>query len=64
MNTEHDFQHIPQRPLSDGAAVEILNFLQEFTNEFENRYSPQIQRHYDQLYCGRTSLFDEVSETF
>ena len=65
MNHEHDFPNIPQRHISDDAAAEILNFLREFTNEFENRYRPQIHRYYDQLYRRRQlSLFDEVGESF
>ena len=39
---------IPLGPLSDEAAVEILDFLQVFMTDFENRYSNQIQRYYDQ----------------
>ena len=35
------------RQLSDEAAVEILNFLQVFTLDFEIRYSNQIRRYYD-----------------
>jgi hypothetical protein len=34
--------------LSDKAAVEILDFLQVVTNDFENRYSNQIRRYYDE----------------
>lgn len=34
--------------LSDKTAVEILDFLQVFTNDFENRYSNQIRRYYDE----------------
>ena len=36
------------RPLSDEAVVEILDFLQVFTNVFENSYSNQIRRYYDE----------------
>ncbi len=32
--------------LSDKAAAEILEFLQAFTNEFENRYGRAIHRYY------------------
>ena len=34
--------------LSDEAAAEILDFLQRFTNDFENRYARQINRYYKQ----------------
>ena len=65
MNHEHNFQHLPKRQLPDEVAAGILNFLQEYTNEFENRYGHQIQRYYDQLYHrGQSSLFDEVGESF
>jgi len=40
----HDIR-LPQ--LSDEAAVEILDFLQAFTLNFENRYASQIRRYYD-----------------
>lgn len=39
---------IPMRQLSDEAAVEILNFLQVFTLDFEIRYGDQIRRYYDE----------------
>ena len=42
-----DYLWVPLGPLSDEAAVEILDFLQVFTNNFENRYSNQIRRYYD-----------------
>lgn len=41
------YQCIPLRPISDEAAVEILDFLQVFTTEFEIRYGEQISRYYD-----------------
>lgn len=34
--------------LSDEAVVEILDFLQRFMTDFENRYARQINRHYKQ----------------
>lgn len=48
MCSDHGFQCIPMRPLSDEAAVEILDFLQVLTTDFENRYSNQIRRYYDE----------------
>jgi len=48
MCSDHGYQCIPLRPLSDEAAVEILDFLQVFTNDFENRYGEQIRRYYDE----------------
>ena len=41
-------QCIPLRQLSDEAAVLILDFLQVFMTDFENRYGDQIHRYYDQ----------------
>lgn len=42
------YQCIPLRPLSDESVVEILDFLQVFTNDFENRYGDQIRRYYNE----------------
>ena len=39
---------MPTPPLSDEAAVEILDFLQVFMTEFENRYGDQIRRYYEE----------------
>jgi hypothetical protein len=41
------YECIPLRQLSDEAAVEILDFLQVFTLDFEIRYGDQIRRYYD-----------------
>jgi hypothetical protein len=48
MCTDPGYPCIPLRPLSDEAAVEILDFLQVFTMDFESRYGYQIRRYYDQ----------------
>ena len=50
MCSDHGYQCIPLRPLSDESAVEILNFLQVFMADFENRYGNQIRRYYDNRY--------------
>ena len=42
------FRCIPMQTLSDEAAVEILNFLQQFTWDFEIRYATQVRRYYDE----------------
>ena len=47
MCSDHGFQCIPLPQLSDEAVVEILDFLQVFTTDFENRYSGQIHRYYE-----------------
>jgi hypothetical protein len=48
MCSDHGYQDITPRPLSDEAAVEILDFLQVFITDFENRYAAQIHRFYEQ----------------
>ena len=48
MCSDNGYQDITLRPLSDEAAVEILDFLQVFIADFENRYASQIHRHYEQ----------------
>ena len=48
MCSDSCYQCIPPRPLSDEAAVEILDFLQVFMSDFESRYADQIHRYYDQ----------------
>jgi len=50
MCTDPRSQCITLRPLSDEAVVEILDFLQVFTTDFENRYSGQIRRYYDERF--------------
>jgi len=65
MHSDLGFHCIPLPQLPDKAAVEILNFLQEFTNSFENRYCNQIRRYYDQ--CSehdirQTSFFDDDTD--
>ena len=49
MCEDRHFHCIPLRPLSDESVVEILDFLQVFTTDFENRYANQIRRYYDAL---------------
>lgn len=45
MPFDHWNQNLAQNELSDEAAVEILDFLQRFMTDFENRYAYQIHRH-------------------
>lgn len=47
MCSDHGYQCIPLPQLSDEAVVEILDFLQVFTTDFENRYGGQIRRYYE-----------------
>ena len=45
---EHDSLSDPGLPpLSDEAAVEILDFLHTVLSAFESRYSAQLRRYYD-----------------
>ena len=46
MQADHWNQSITLHALSDEAAVEILDFLQRFTTDFENHYASQIHRYY------------------
>jgi hypothetical protein len=46
MYSKSCLQNIPLPDLSGKAAAEILDFLQTFTNEFENRYGREIHRYY------------------
>lgn len=48
MCSEPCYRCIPLRQLSDESAVEILNFLQVFTLDFDIRYGDQIRRYYDE----------------
>jgi hypothetical protein len=45
----------PLPELSDQTAAEILDFLQIFTDAFENAYANQIRRHYKNLKSDRNS---------
>jgi len=54
MCDEPCFQCIPLRTLSDESAAEILDFLQVFMTDFENRYCHQIHRYYDDHYHNFT----------
>jgi hypothetical protein len=62
---DRDYQDITLRPLSDEAAVEILDFLQVFITDFENRYAGQIHRYYEQhkqQNCGRINPSGETDD--
>jgi hypothetical protein len=57
MQADHWNQSITLHALSDEAAVEILDFLQRFTTDFENHYASQIHRYYAQR--SRSNLITE-----
>ena len=48
MCSDPGYQCAPLPQLSDTAVVEILDFLQVVANNFENQYSNQIRRYYDE----------------
>jgi len=48
MCSDSGLESITLQSLSDEAAVEILDFLQVFMTDFENRYGNQIRRYYDE----------------
>lgn len=47
MRSDHGYSDFTLPPLSDEAAVEMLDFLQVFTTDFESRYAGQIRRYYE-----------------
>lgn len=47
MDSEYIYHGTPLPPLSDEAAVEILNFLELLYLAFQERYGNQLRRHYD-----------------
>jgi len=53
--------------LSEQAATEMLDFLYELINAFENQYRDQLQRHYQTHQPPQPDLFenfDDQSPTF
>lgn len=65
MHTDPILPYIQLPKLSDKAAVEILDFLQMVTNDFENRYSNQIRRYYDEHSphgIGQVDLFEAAGD--
>ncbi|MBM4416267.1 MAG: hypothetical protein FJ035_08545 [Chloroflexi bacterium] len=49
---EHDpTPELQLPPLTDEAAVEILDFLCDLLTAFENRYSAQVRRYYQDRSC-------------
>ena len=65
MRRKPDFNDLIMPPLSDEAAVKILDFLQGVTNDFENRHFAQIHRYYDERSrhnLTQTSLFEDEGD--
>ena len=48
MRPDHCHLNIPLPPLSDDAAVEILDFLHAIVLRFEAHYGGEIHRYYEQ----------------
>lgn len=48
--------------LSDEAAVEMLDFLYELTNAFENHYRDQLQRHDQTCPPPQPDLFEDFDD--
>ncbi len=44
------YECLPLPPLSDESVIEIFDFLQVFTMDFESRYGDQIRRYYDERF--------------
>lgn len=48
--------------LSDEVASEMLDFLYEFINAFENQYSSQLRRYYQSSEPSVPDLFDDFDD--
>jgi hypothetical protein len=48
MRDDPDLHTMPLPPLSDEAAVEVLDFLHDLIDRFESQYASQILRYYDE----------------
>jgi hypothetical protein len=48
--------------LSDEAASEMLDFLYELTNAFENHYRNQLQRYHQPIEPPEPDLFDDFDD--
>ena len=48
--------------LSDQSASEILDFLYELTNAFENHYAAQLRRYYQEGDRSQQDLFEDFND--
>ena len=48
--------------LTDEGASEILDFLYELTDAFENQYAAQLRRYYQSSEPPQPDLFDEFDD--
>jgi hypothetical protein len=51
MHADPLYHDLPMPPLSDEAAVEILDFLHAIVLRFETHYGGEIHRYYEQRSC-------------
>ena len=47
--------------LSDKTATDVLDFLYQLTNAFENHYAAQLQRYYRQGDQSQADLFEDCN---
>lgn len=52
MNKPGPYIGLPKPVLTDEAATQVLDFLQEFTAAFENAYYDQLHRYYASRACS------------
>lgn len=50
--------------LSDEAAYQMLDFLNELATAFENHYAPQLQRYQEPDLSNQPDLFEDFDDPF
>ena len=58
----HSLMFVDPPSLSDEAASEMLDFLYELINAFENQYRDQLQRHYRTHQPPQSDLFEDFDD--
>jgi len=58
----HSLMLVDPPSLSDEAAGEMLDFLYELVNAFENQYRVQLQRHYQTNQPPHPDLFEDFDD--
>ena len=58
----HSLMLVDPPNLSDEAASEMLDFLYELINAFENQYRDQLQRHYRTHQPPQSDLFEDFDD--
>lgn len=68
MHTDRSIPHLNTLPpLSDEAAAQLLDFLQQCLQQFESHYYGQLRRYYDDsipVDDGQIDLFSETDPPF